>query len=547
MRYLDDHVINRACRGHLAGMTNRYLLFIPVAVLGCGGAGMQPDELDELDELESVQADTAAPVITSVMTDDGFRQIRQDGLSHLVVRGNHLDTATSVTVGASLAEIESIAPHEVRASVFAPPGLLGHVDVTVVTAAGTATRPDALRVTPWVMSPTAVGGHGTFQSPMNLCDLEFDPAQPGDTVQLLAGVYECSSFLDLNDGITFEGAGRDKTLIQGSFVFLIAFGPATATTTIRDLTFLAPVLPDVLVGNLVVERVTSTIRFFIGNGGNARFDRYAFEGPGTGVEVENASAEIANSTIRNCGGSDGIALGGTQSGAHATLDNVVIEGCDRGVFLTGPQFPFSQLIGSVTIANSKLIDNRIGVFLSDGTATVQNTEIRDDETTPQIPETGIVTVNGDVNVVGARISGQRFAGIAVSLSSFFDPGADLTVSGTVIDGGTVGIGFGGTDELSSLHVRSSKIRGQTVAAVAVGGDSTIDLSSADTPDDPNVFSTVSGFALSDGRTFVSPFHKYIDATGTRLNGVVFPTQLLDGPVSLAPYFRIASSESGIRF
>ena len=204
-------MINRACRGHLAGMTNRYLLFIPVAVLGCGGAGMQPDELDELDELESVQADTAAPVITSVMTDDGFRQIRQDGLSHLVVRGNHLDTATSVTVGASLAEIESIAPHEVRASVFAPPGLLGHVDVTVVTAAGTATRPDALRVTPWVMSPTAVGGHGTFQSPMNLCDLEFDPAQPGDTVQLLAGVYECSSFLDLNDGITFEGAGRDKT------------------------------------------------------------------------------------------------------------------------------------------------------------------------------------------------------------------------------------------------------------------------------------------------------------------------------------------------
>src|SRR5213078_555512 len=82
LRYLDDHVINRACRGHLAGMTNRYLLFIPVAVLGCGGAGMQPDELDELDELESVQADTAAPVITSVMTDDGFRQIRQDGLSH---------------------------------------------------------------------------------------------------------------------------------------------------------------------------------------------------------------------------------------------------------------------------------------------------------------------------------------------------------------------------------------------------------------------------------------------------------------------------------
>jgi hypothetical protein len=325
----------------------------------------------------------------------------------------------------------------------------------------------------------------------------------------------------------------------------------------------------VLVGNLVVERVTATARFFIGNGASATFDHYAFEGPGTAVAVENGSvtldhftyvgpgtalsvtdgsAEIANSTIRDCGGSDGIALGGTRRGADATLDNVVIEGCDRGVFLTGPRLPFSQLIGAVTIANSKLIDNRIAVFLSDGRALVQDTVIRDDETTPQVAQFGIVTVNGDVNVVGGRISGQSIAGIAVSLSSFSDPGADLTVTGAVIDGGPVGIEFSGTDELSSVHLRSSKIRGQTVAAVHVAsGDSTIDLSSASTPDAPNVLSTVSGFAIDDQRTFVDPFHKYIDATGTRLNGVVFPTQLLDGPVSVAPYFRIASGESGIQF
>lgn len=544
-------------------MTNRCLLFIAVAVVGCGDVAAP-----ELDELESAEADTGAPVIKSVKTDDGFRQIRQDATSQLVIRGNHLDTATSVTVGTLTAEIQSVAAQEIRASVFAPPGLLGRFDVTVVTGGGTATRPQALRVTPWVVSPAAVGGHGTFQSPMNLCDLEFEAPGPGDTVQLLAGAHECSSFLDLNGGITFEGAGRDRTFIQGSFVFLVAFGPPTLTTTIRDLTFLAPVLPDILTGNLVAERVGSTTRFFIGNGGSATFDHYAFEGPGTAVAVEdssatidhltyvgpgtavtvaNGSAAIANSTIRSCGASDGISLGG-QHGASATLDNVVIEGCDRGVFLTGPRFPFSQLTGAVTIANSRLIDNRIGVFLNDGTALVQDTVIRDDETTPQVAQFGILTANGDVNVVGGRITGQSVAGIAVSLSSFSDPGADLTVTGAVIVGGPVGIEFSGTDELSSVHLRSSTIRGQSVAAVHVSsGDSTIDLSSAGTPDAPNVLSTISGFAIDDQRTFVSPFHKYIDATGTKLNGVIFPTQLVDGPVSVAPYFRIGSSESGIQF
>jgi hypothetical protein len=98
-----------------------------------------------------------------------------------------------------------------------------------------------------------------------------------------------------------------------------------------------------------------------------------------------------------------------------------------------------------------------------------------------------------------------------------------------------------------VHLRSSTIRGQTVAAVQVSGDSTIDLSSASTPDDPNVLATVSGFAIDDRRTFVSPSHKYLNATGTKLNGVIFPTQLIDAPVSVAPYFRLSGFESGIRF
>jgi hypothetical protein len=98
------------------------------------------------------------------------------------------------------------------------------------------------------------------------------------------------------------------------------------------------------------------------------------------------------------------------------------------------------------------------------------------------------------------------------------------------------------------HRRSSTIRGQTVAAVRTSlfSDSNIDLSSASTPGDPNVVSVVSGFAIDDQRTLVSPFHEYIEATGTKLNGVIVPTQLIEG-VTVAPYFRTISSESGIRF
>jgi hypothetical protein len=280
-------------------MVNRWALMV-AAVLGCG------DGIDaDLDHLVSSETDGAVPVINSVTTDDGFRQIRQDSLSHLVILGNHLDTTTSITVGTLPTEIESVALHEVRVAFLAPPGLLGRFDVTVVTSGGTATRPEAMRVTPWVVAPDAVAGHGTFQSPMNLCDLELDIAQPGDTVQLLAGAHQCSGFLDLNGGLVIEGAGRDKTFIQGSFVFSII---GSQTTTLRDFAFLAPVLPERLHGNLVVERVMATTRFFVGNGATASFDRYAFEGPGSAVEVQNGSVTITRSRVVRTGTGDAPAI-----------------------------------------------------------------------------------------------------------------------------------------------------------------------------------------------------------------------------------------------
>src|SRR5689334_9524637 len=113
---VEDPMIDCPGCGHLAGMTNRHLLYISVAVFGCGDAALQEaGEPDEANALQAVEADTVAPVIKSVLTDDGFRQIRQNSLSHLVIRGNQLDTATSVTLGALPLPIESITAHEIRA------------------------------------------------------------------------------------------------------------------------------------------------------------------------------------------------------------------------------------------------------------------------------------------------------------------------------------------------------------------------------------------------------------------------------------------------
>src|SRR5437016_4983331 len=81
--------------------------------------------------------------------------------------------------------------------------------------------PAAIQVTVKVVSPDAptTGGHGTFQSPIHLCDFQltglvvapehFDGrhhAEPPDILQLLPGDHVCAD-AELTAGITLQGAG----------------------------------------------------------------------------------------------------------------------------------------------------------------------------------------------------------------------------------------------------------------------------------------------------------------------------------------------------
>jgi hypothetical protein len=549
----------------------------------------------ELDELGAEVAEVNdAPVIKSVNTDDGFHQIRQDSLSHLVIGGSRLETTTSVTVGAIAAEIESVASDEVRVSLVTPPGLIGRSDVSVVTDAGTATRAEAVQVTPWVLSPTGTEtGHGTYESPVNLCFFAIgeEIPRPGDTLQFLAGTHRCSGFLSLNPSITIEGAGRDETFVAegdtGSLIFDLnaGFDPSVLTTTIRDISFQHSV-PTGIHGSLVVERVADSAGFELRGGdhttvdhytyegvgtafsitdgnlqiahssihhigsegspgilvtnGGATVDRVSYDGPGTGVQLSRGSLTIANSQFRHCGAGNGILVESTA----ATLDHVVVEDCGAGARITGMQSG-----GGFKITNSKFIGNRIGVAIGDGFSTMADSVISGSGAVPETSETGIEISNGALVVTGVTITGQRAVGIALSPHSSreFEASVSLFASAIEIDGGAVGIGFSGSDNSDNMTLNRSTVRGQTLASVVVSGvDASIDLG---TPVNPglNTLSVVSGFALDDQRNITNNLHQFITATGTTLNGMSFDGQTIFGPVALAPFYRVNNAAGGIQF
>jgi hypothetical protein len=451
-----------------------------------------------------------------------------------------------------------------------------------------------VRVTPWVVSPTgAATGHGTYESPVSLCSFATADMLPqiGDTMQLLAGTHRCSGFVSLNPSITIEGAGRDKTFVAdgdtGSLVLDLNFGfdPSAFITTIRDISFQHS-FPTEIRGSVVIDRVADTAGFEINRGahtaidhyayegvraalsitdggvqithssihhvgsegvtaitvtnGDAALDRVSYDGAGTGLQITRGSLHIANSTFRHCGTGTGILV----QGVAATLDQVVVEGCDTGARITG-----MRAGGGFQIANSKFAGNRIGVAIGDGFSTMTDSVIRGGDTAPQVSETGIKISNGVLIANGVTITGQRTAGVALSARSFgeFEAAVALFASAIEVVGGEVGIEFSGSDNTDHLSIDHSTIRRQTVASVRVSGvDASINLG---TPANPglNALSVVSGFALDDQRNITNNLSQFITATGTTLNGMSFDGQTIFGPVALAPFYRVNNGAGGIQF
>jgi hypothetical protein len=476
-------------------------------------------------------------VITSVTTDDGFTQVRQSAPVSLVIRGKRLGKTTSVTVGPFSTTLDSVSAREVRVSTFTGSTPLGPLDVTVTSANGSVTAPGAIELTPFVVSPTAVTGHGTFQSPMNLCDPELEFTISGSVVLLLAGTHRCGRSIIIFDG-TILGDPDHATVVTGTDEggFGILAGNNFSTMAIHDLTF-APPLAEWSIqfaGNLDVERVVDAGGISGGNNSLLRLDQYTYEGEGTALALRGA--QITRTAIRHCGSGRAIEL---SSSGGASIDGVLDEDCDIGVSAQGPG-PFGNI--SVGITDSQFIANRVGIVANRASTTVRDTVIRGDASV-RPGQVGVNAGSGSTSLANVEITGVD-VGLTVSHSSSDGHDALVNANGLEIVGGVIGISFPGID--NQLTVRNSIIRDQTQASLAVSNvDGRTDLGDAFSPGN-NQLSVISGFAIDDSR-FTETFGRFIRAVGTTLNGVSFASQTIAGPAELAPFYRFQHNGSGIQF
>jgi len=525
-------------------MTVKHLLIV-LGLVSCGGLDTSEDALDVVARTD--------PRITAVHTDDGFTEIRQNAFTSIVIEGKRLADTTRVSVGAFFVSIDSVTDEEVRATVFSESPAPGPLEVSVTTGTGTATMPRALVLTPFVVSPVAGTGHGTFQSPMNLCDPDFELTGNGSIVLLLAGAHHRDRQIILGAGSIVHGDRDAGTTVSGTetggFGFAIWFGNLGSVTTIRDVTFQAPLAATSIElndGNLVVERVVDAGGIIELGDGSATIDHYTYDGEGTGLELQ--SGTVTSSTIRHCGAGDGIHAAvarGSINGNFVLLDDVVVEDCQRGLVLGAESGPSIGV--SVEVRNSRFVDNGIGVRVQDGFVSLQDTVIRADETTPRASTVGIQIARGDAAMTGGKITDQGTAGIQVFGSSGdSDSLTTLDVEGVLIARGQRGIDFGGLD--NELILRGSIIRGQTQAAIRVSAlDSFIDLGNTSTPGGNALSVQRGGIVLDDARISTGFFDRYIFAVGTTLDDVSFDGQTIEGPVELPPYYRLLHPDSGIQF
>lgn len=518
---------------------------ILASVVGCSSqpAAEPAEPLEPFDVVAASQ-----PVITSVTTDDGFTQVRQNATVTLVIKGKKLQHTTGVTIGAFLIfSLDSVAAHEVRVTAFGSTATpLGPVDVTVTSADTTTTAPGAIRLTPFVVSPTAVTGHGTFQSPMSLCDPDLElSVGSGSVVRLLPGTHRCGRQLFLNGG-TFVGDPDEPTIITGTAaggfgMFANAFG---TPMTFRNLTF-APPLAGWTISfggdELDLQRVVDAGGILADDNTLVKLDHYTYEGEGTGLDLHGA--DIQHSTIRHCGSGDGIVARHNSNGPGVTISHTRVEDCDLGLVLVPPDQRGLRIVAD--ISNSRFIDNRIGISAAGANTTIHDTVVRGHSAGPRVSSVGVAVSSGNTTLSNVEITGQQDTGLGVFHILSDDEDALVFVSSVTIVGGHFGIDLSGID--NQLTVRGSTVRGQTVASLAISNvDGRADLGTPSSPGN-NQLSVISGFVIDDTRSTESFFSRYTFATGTTLNGVSFDGQTIDGPAELAPFYRIANFDAGIQF
>lgn len=501
-------------------------------------------------------APLGGPSLTMVRNGDGGVQMRESSETVIVITGTDLADATSVMVGTCQPQITSATATELRALTMCYGVPRGMATVSVTTPGGTASLPNALEITPFVISPTAppTGGRGTFESPMHLCDPTINLwADTGNLLHLLGGTHVCNG-LSLIGGVDIDGATDGSTVIRGDTSGFNLF--LNADSRIRRLTFEAP--PEwgsmsLWSGAYLVEDV-SGIRIQSNNSRSITIDGYRFEGDGVALDLAAETFALSDLVV-DCAGGAGtglqlIAPEHRPEAGSGTVERVEISRCARGVQINRRN-PFYRT-PVLELKDLELVDNGVGLAVSSGEITVRNLEVRGDPVAPPVSEYGVAFGGHSMSLLGGEIRGQTVAGISQSTSSPGgqnpDPVAYLFVDQYEIIGGPIGVEFSPYDGGTDIKIRRSEIRDQTVASVRVDGEeSTIDLGTVEEPGG-NQLSVVSGFAIDDLRTtteFTPSF--YLDAHGTTLNGLGYDGNVIDGPALISPDFRIPTWNSGIRF
>lgn len=561
----------RGRRGRRAGAV---AVAMAVAMVS-GGAGCTEAELpvgaEPLtdDGRGATTGPPAAPGTQAIAAvDNGFGgdELRQSSSASITITGTHLAGATRVTVGTMDATIDRATATELRASLFVPYGYApGPVDVTVETPAETMVAPAALEVTPYVLAPTgAIGGRGTYESPMHLCDpaLQTFANGPGygDLVQLLGGVHACAGAPLLAAGITIEGALDGSTIVQGvgdqGFQFLFYPDP-TRPTAIRRISFAAPrAQPSILFsdGDLTLERIRDG-EVQVESGAVVIVEDYHFEGP-TGATADDWALDLVAFDLTltdvavRCEGGSGIRVAAREQPilhGEGVVERVRVEHCERGLQIG--RLANLDEAPQLELEDVELFDNRYGLSMTAGYVTAHGLEVSGDPLTPLASEIGIDLANGYLFLLGGETRGQ-LTGISQQTSGGggFEPVAVLSVDGHEIIGGRYGIEFYGYDNGTQLGVRNSTIRDQTAASVLVRGgyESHVDLGTISSPGN-NALSVVSGYAIDERRSDTLYGYEWIDAHGTTLNALGYDGNSITGPARIAPDFRIWYGVSGIRF
>ncbi|WP_029136333.1 right-handed parallel beta-helix repeat-containing protein [Nakamurella lactea] len=395
--------------------------------------------------------------------------------------------------------------------------VLAVVTAAALTLLGLALPAAAAGNTWYVDQATGIGGSGCGQAPPTACTTVSEALQQaadGDTILIAPGDY--IETLVVSKSVALQGTSRTGVVIQAeetddtSTVTIGDASPVTVTVstmTIHSDLFGHPAVLAKSASDVTLSDVTVTQR------PDDRAD------PAQGVLVDGGStATITDSTITGNAGGYGV---GASNGSTATLDNTTVKGNAGSGVQVGALAGDPGQPSTVTITNSDITENAIGVSVIAGTATITGGTLADNKG-PGLTVAG----DGTADVTGTSITGNY-----LGLGGTFNGGivvqdGVVTATGVTISGNSSGAMIGS----GSLSLTDSVVKDNgnpdrdpdTTNGVGIGGLAGVSIG-------------------SDGPTPVEVTLKNTEVSGNKAAGVM----LLDAQAQISASTINGNSIAGI--